>query len=70
MIEVNKVAVLGAGVMGNGIAQVSAQAGFQVTMTDIEDKFLQRGFDTIEKSLGIMKEKRGEKQDIRGEKEL
>lgn len=57
MIEVKKVAVLGAGVMGNGIAQVSAQAGFQVAMTDIEDKFLQRGFDTIRKSLGMMKEK-------------
>ncbi len=55
MSEIKKVAVLGAGIMGNGIAQVSAQAGFQVAMRDLEDQFIQRGFDSIEKSLGRMK---------------
>jgi 3-hydroxybutyryl-CoA dehydrogenase len=57
MTEIKKVAVLGAGIMGNGIAQVSAQAGFQVAMVDIEDKYLQRGLDAIRKSLGMMKQK-------------
>jgi len=57
MIKVKNVAVLGAGTMGNGIAQVLAQAGFQVVMADLEDKFLQRGFESINKSLGMMKDK-------------
>lgn len=57
MIEIKKVAVLGAGIMGNGIAQVSAQAGFEVAMVDVDEKFLQRGLDTIRKSLGLMKQK-------------
>ncbi len=57
MVEIKKVAVLGAGTMGNGIAQVLAQAGFQVAMNDVEDRFLQRGFDTIRKSLGLMAKK-------------
>jgi 3-hydroxybutyryl-CoA dehydrogenase len=54
MGEINKVAVLGAGIMGNGIAQVSAQAGFQVVMRDLEDKFIRSGFDAIKKSLARM----------------
>jgi 3-hydroxybutyryl-CoA dehydrogenase len=57
MIEIKKVAVIGAGTMGNGIAQVYAQAGFQVAMTDAEDRFLQQGFDTIKKSLGLIAKK-------------
>lgn len=57
MPEIKKLAVLGAGVMGNGIAQVSAQAGFQVAIADVDDKFLQRGFDSIKKSLQMMSEK-------------
>lgn len=58
MIEIKRIAVLGSGTMGNGIAQVYAQAGFPVAMTDTEDKFVQRGFETIKKSLGIMVKKR------------
>ncbi|UCH24102.1 MAG: 3-hydroxybutyryl-CoA dehydrogenase [Deltaproteobacteria bacterium] len=50
----NKVAVFGAGIMGNGIAQVSAQAGFQVVMRDLEDKFIRSGFEAIKQSLGRM----------------
>jgi 3-hydroxybutyryl-CoA dehydrogenase len=57
MIESKKVVVLGAGTMGNGIVQVLAQAGFEVVMTDIEDRFLQRGFESIKKSLGKLTEK-------------
>lgn len=37
--------------MGNGIAQVAARAGFQVVMRDIEERFLERGLKTIDKSL-------------------
>ena len=58
MSEIKKAAIIGAGIMGNGIAQVLAQAGFDVAMTDIEDKFIQRGIASIKKSLGRMK-KRG-----------
>jgi 3-hydroxybutyryl-CoA dehydrogenase len=50
-MEINKVFVIGAGTMGNGIAQVSAQAGYDVTMSDIKDEFIQKGMASIEKSL-------------------
>jgi 3-hydroxybutyryl-CoA dehydrogenase len=50
-MEINKVFVIGAGTMGNGIAQVSAQAGYNVTMSDIKDEFIQKGMASIEKSL-------------------
>jgi 3-hydroxybutyryl-CoA dehydrogenase len=46
-----QVAVIGAGLMGSGIAQVSAMAGLPVIMQDITDVALQRGKDGIEKSL-------------------
>ncbi|MHA2034233.1 MAG: 3-hydroxyacyl-CoA dehydrogenase family protein [Candidatus Thorarchaeota archaeon] len=51
-MDVKKIAVLGAGQMGNGIAHVCAQAGFDVKMRDIEQRFLDRGFETIKKNLG------------------
>ena len=47
----DKIAVLGAGQMGNGIAHVFAQAGHQVTMIDISKDALARGKDTISKNL-------------------
>jgi 3-hydroxybutyryl-CoA dehydrogenase len=50
-VAIKNVFVIGAGTMGNGIAQVSAQAGYNVTMSDIKDEFLSRGMATIEKSL-------------------
>ncbi len=43
--------VIGAGTMGNGIAQVAARAGFDVVMRDVSDDFLSRGMKTIDKSL-------------------
>ncbi|MHA2345474.1 MAG: 3-hydroxyacyl-CoA dehydrogenase family protein [Candidatus Hodarchaeales archaeon] len=54
-----KICVLGAGLMGNGIAQVCAQAGFQVAMRDIEDRFVENGLSMINKNLGraVKKEK-------------
>jgi 3-hydroxybutyryl-CoA dehydrogenase len=50
-VVIKSVFVIGAGTMGNGIAQVSAQAGYDVTMSDIKDEFIQKGLATIEKSL-------------------
>ena len=50
-MEIKKVGVLGAGVMGNGIAQVFAQAGYEVIMRDIEDKFVEGGMKRIIKNL-------------------
>jgi 3-hydroxybutyryl-CoA dehydrogenase len=43
--------VIGAGTMGNGIAQTAARAGFDVVMRDITEEFVGRGFATIDKSL-------------------
>jgi len=45
------IGVIGAGTMGNGIAQVAARAGYSVVMRDVKDEFLQRGLQAIEKSL-------------------
>lgn len=50
-MEIKKIGVLGAGVMGSGIAQVSAETGFQVYLRDIEDRFVQGGLNTIRKNL-------------------
>ncbi len=49
-MEIKKICVLGAGLMGSGIAQVAAEAGYEVTMRDIEDRFVQGGFNTIKKN--------------------
>ena len=45
------IGVVGAGTMGNGIAQVAARAGHNVIMHDVRDEFLDRGLSAIEKSL-------------------
>ena len=50
-MAIKNVFVIGAGTMGNGIAQVTAQAGYDVTMSDIKDEFIDRGIAAIEKSL-------------------
>jgi 3-hydroxybutyryl-CoA dehydrogenase len=50
--QVNEIiGVVGAGTMGNGIAQVAARAGYKVVMRDIRDEFLERGISAIDKSL-------------------
>jgi 3-hydroxybutyryl-CoA dehydrogenase len=49
--SIKTVAVLGAGTMGNGIAHVFARAGFSVILRDVEERFLQRGMETISKNL-------------------
>jgi len=52
-----RVAVIGAGLMGSGIAQVAAQAGWQVVLRDITDEALSRGVDAISKSTARFVEK-------------
>ena len=58
MIET--VGIIGAGTMGNGIAQICAAAGLNVTMVDISDAAVQRGLKTVGGSLDrlVSKEKR------------
>jgi 3-hydroxybutyryl-CoA dehydrogenase len=56
-MTVQKVAVIGAGTMGNGIAQVFAHSGFPVTMIDIESAFVERGMSAIDKSLSRLVKK-------------
>jgi len=63
-MEIKKICVLGAGLMGSGIAQVSAEAGYDVSMRDIEDRFVQSGFNIIKKNYerAISKGKMGKEQ--------
>jgi 3-hydroxybutyryl-CoA dehydrogenase len=56
-MTIKKVGVLGCGLMGSGIAQVSATAGYNVTVLEQEQKFLDKGFAGIEKSLAKFSEK-------------
>ena len=56
-MEIRKVGVLGCGLMGSGIAQVAAMAGFDVAVLEVEQKFLDKGFAGIEKSLAKFAEK-------------
>ena len=51
-MEIKTIGVLGAGTMGSGIAQVAAEAGFEVIMRDLEDNFVHRGMTGIYKNLG------------------
>ncbi|ELZ30145.1 3-hydroxyacyl-CoA dehydrogenase/enoyl-CoA hydratase family protein [Halorubrum distributum] len=55
--DVQRVAVLGAGNMGHGIAEVAALAGYDVSLRDINDELVQNGYDQIEWSLGKLAEK-------------
>jgi 3-hydroxybutyryl-CoA dehydrogenase len=63
-MDIKKVGVLGCGLMGSGIAQVAATAGFDVTVLEIEQKFLDQGFSGIEKSLSKFAERPVEKGGI------
>src|ERR1039458_9914397 len=56
-MDIKKVGILGCGLMGSGIAQVAATAGFDVTVLEQEQKFLDKGFAGIEKSLTRMAER-------------
>ena len=56
-MEISKVGVLGAGLMGPGIAQVSAEAGYDVVLREVDDARLQKGIGRIEKQLARAVEK-------------
>lgn len=57
MTEINKITVLGSGIMGHGIAQISAKAGFEVTLRDVDTKFLDSAMSKIKWSLDKLVEK-------------
>src|SRR5437879_2909232 len=63
-MEIKKVGVLGCGLMGSGIAQVAAMAGFDTTVLEVEQKLLDKGFAGIEKSLAKFAERPPEKGGI------
>jgi len=69
-MTVRTIGVVGAGTMGNGIAQVAAAAGYQVIMRDVQEGFVQRGLDAIQKNLNRAVEKgkleQGRAQEIFG----
>ena len=50
-MEIKKVGVLGCGLMGSGIAQTAASAGFETTVREVSEELIQKGFAAIEKSL-------------------
>ena len=56
-MEIRKVGVLGCGLMGSGIAQVAATAGFQTIVKEVSDELIARGFAGVEKSLARFAEK-------------
>src|ERR671919_1208977 len=69
-MEIRKVGVLGCGLMGSGIAQVAASAGFETVVKEVSDDLIAKGFAGIEKSLAKFAEKgtitSDQQRDIRG----
>jgi len=62
-MEIKNVCVVGAGLMGSGIAQVCAQAGYNVALNDIEQRFIDNGMKTITKNLSRDVEKKKKSQE-------
>jgi len=56
-MKIQKVGVLGCGLMGSGIAQVCAEAGYETTVLEVEQRFLDKGFSAIQKNLSRAVEK-------------
>ena len=56
-MEIKKIAVIGAGTMGTGIAQVAAASGFDVILNDVDEAMLQRSLKIMDKSLSKLQEK-------------
>ena len=56
-MTIKKVGVLGCGLMGAGMAHICAQAGFETLVREIDQKFIDRGFAFIEKTLSRAVEK-------------
>lgn len=57
MMEIKKIGVVGCGIMGSGIAQVCAQSGYQVIVSDVDDNLLKKGLSSIDKILSRSVEK-------------
>jgi 3-hydroxybutyryl-CoA dehydrogenase len=66
-MDIKTIGVVGAGQMGNGIAQVASHSGFKVVMSDIADSFVQKGLNTISKNLDRMVEKNKISSQTKGE---
>jgi 3-hydroxybutyryl-CoA dehydrogenase len=66
-MQIKKVGVLGCGLMGSGIAQVAAMAGFDVMVLEVEQKYLDKGFAGIDKSLAKFAERPVDKGGITAE---
>src|ERR1017187_969494 len=64
MMEIKRVGVLGCGLMGSGIAQVCAMAGFDVITLEIDQKYIDKGFAGIRKSLNKLSEKGALKEPV------
>ena len=52
-MSIERVGIIGAGTMGNGIAHLFARCGFEVLLCDVEQRFLDRGLETIGENLLI-----------------
>lgn len=66
-MEIKKIMVIGAGQMGSGIAQVCAQAGYQVLLNDLKPEFVERGLGIINKNLNRQVEKGRLEKGVRDE---
>jgi 3-hydroxybutyryl-CoA dehydrogenase len=66
-MEIKRVGVLGCGLMGSGIAQVAATAGLDVLVLEVDQKYLDKGFSGIEKSLAKFAERPADKGGITGQ---
>jgi len=66
-MEIKNITVLGSGIMGHGIAQVSAMAGYNVVLRDIEQQFLDKAMEKIKWSLDklVSKEKISEDHEMK-----
>ncbi len=58
MDTINRITVLGSGIMGHGIAQVSAMAGYEVVIRDIQQSFLDKAMEKIKWSVNKLVEKK------------
>ena len=63
-MEVRKICVLGAGAMGHAIAELAAISGFEVTLRDIKEEFVQRGYEKIKEGLERDKRKGRLKEEV------
>jgi 3-hydroxybutyryl-CoA dehydrogenase len=65
-MEIKTIAIIGAGAMGLGVAQVSAAAGYDVVLNDISDNALERAINAIKKSLNKIVSSRKKRPTLSG----